>query len=131
MRKTSTGLAIAISAVTAMTLATPATAAAATSIAAPWSCHQGNLCVYSKPAGEGKKCEWSIDDPDWLKGSVKCSFKLPRSIFNDSISKRFKGVRFYNAANYKQPLYLIKQGEGKSVNSHGGGFTVRSHRWVK
>ncbi|WP_159394920.1 peptidase inhibitor family I36 protein [Streptomyces sp. 2323.1] len=114
-----------------MTLAVPATAATETSANEPWSCHQGNLCVYSKPGGKGKKCEWGAADPDWLRGSVKCSFGLPQSIYNDSISRRFKGVRFYNAANYKQPLYLIKQGVGKNVNPHGEGFVLRSHRWVK
>lgn len=129
MRKVSKVLTAVISAVTVMTLAVPATAATRTS-ARPWSCHYGDVCVYSKPDGRGRKCEWSVSDPDWRRGSVRCSFALPRSIWVSS-GMRVDGVRFYGAANYKQPLYLIKSGEGKNVNSHGGGFTVRSHRLVR
>ncbi|MGW9170454.1 hypothetical protein [Streptomyces decoyicus] len=131
MRKVNKGLTAAMSAVAVMTLAVPATAATRTSASGPWSCGYGDICVYSKPGGEGKKCEWSVGDPDWRRGSVRCSFALPRSIFIATASHHFKGVRFYGAANYKQPLYLIKSGEGKSVNSDEGGFTVRSHRWVR
>lgn len=128
MRKASKGLTAAMAAVTVMTLAVPATAATRTS-AKSWSCNYGDVCVYSKANGRGRKCEWSVGDPDWRRGSVRCSFQLPRSIWVSS-GMRVKGVRFYGAANYKQPLYLIKSGEGKNVNSDGGGFTVRSHRLV-
>jgi hypothetical protein len=105
----------------------PATALAA------WECPVGDVCVWTDRDGQGSRCAWSDADPDWLAGSIICSWSgaLPvHSFWNRGTSTRFFGVAFYSSPNYKNPLGCgSPQGTAWNISSSSGAY-LRSHQWI-
>ncbi|WP_172803295.1 peptidase inhibitor family I36 protein [Alloactinosynnema sp. L-07] len=75
-----------------------------------WQCSNGYLCVWNQPEGLGKGCRWDKDDPDWLSGSVTCSWigdEPVKSVFNNSSDT----IAFYRDANFQDPVRCVEPNE--------------------
>ncbi|GAA0915246.1 peptidase inhibitor family I36 protein [Streptomyces thermoalcalitolerans] len=129
MRKVRLVLAAASAGALAAVLALPGTATAAPT---EWgACASGNVCFYTGDNGTGQKCSWSVADPDWTQGDIKCSWaetKNVQSVWNRGTSKSYTGVAYYRWADYNTRMGCTPQ--GKRGNLTGNGYKLKSHRWV-
>ncbi|MFI9386013.1 peptidase inhibitor family I36 protein [Kutzneria sp. NPDC052558] len=95
-----------------------------------WECSAGDFCAWTGLNGTGSRCAWSVADPDWQSGSIRCSWSgtsRVQSYFNNGTSTSFRGVKLYAGANYTSLLYCAPQGTAWNVS--GGGSFLRSHQW--
>lgn len=54
-------------------------------------CPTGNVCFWTGDNGTGSRCTWSVDDPDWQGGSIRCSWAATtpaQSVYNHGNSGR-------------------------------------------
>ncbi|MBP2324701.1 hypothetical protein JOF56_005086 [Kibdelosporangium banguiense] len=97
-----------------------------------WECASGNFCAWTGLDGKGSRCSWSDADPDWLSGTVRCSWagsQKVQSYLNNGTSSRFTGVEIYLNPNYVTKFHCVLQG-GQGWNVTEGGVFLRSHRWI-
>ncbi|WP_078843969.1 peptidase inhibitor family I36 protein [Streptomyces albus] len=128
--KLSSSMGVAVAIATLSTLANPVSTASAStpdseSVQA-WSCSNGSLCVYSKANGRGKKCQWNVKDPNWAGGNIRCSFSIPRSVWN---RKSSSSVKLYGVTNYRSKIFTVAPDDRTNVNGGSGRFAIRSHKW--
>lgn len=102
--------------------------------AAWYNCDPGEICVYSGSNGTGAGCWWTGDDPDWLAGSIQCSWADTAkvvSIWNRGTGSAgsYRHVKFYHQANYTNYYACAAQGF-KDNTGPDGGVWLRSHKWV-
>ncbi len=100
---------------------------------AAWECEIGHVCFWNRPYGTGSRCMWDVADPDWLSGSIQCSWADTDnvgSVFNNSGPEgghEWTGVVYYKEANYRGRV-------GCTRNFHAGNlagtYKVRSHAWT-
>lgn len=105
--------------------------AGATSVLA-WECSVGSFCAWTGLDGTGSRCSWSNADPDWLTGSVQCSWAgttKVQSYLNNGTSPGFTGVEIYLNPNYVNKFHCVLQG-GQGWDVTAGGVFLRSHRWI-
>jgi hypothetical protein len=110
--------------------AAPHASSARPAIAA-WDCPTGDLCVWNQENGVGARCTWSNADPDWLSGSIRCSWagtSPVRSFYNHGVSTSFSGVTLYLSPNYQNKYFCAPQGSTWNVPSPG--VFLRSHKWT-
>lgn len=94
------------------------------------SCPLGNVCFYGGADFTGKRCDWSVADPDWQAGSIRCSWSgaaAPKSVFNRGQSTDYTGVAYYKQPNYVGFLGCVRQGASFNLPPLAG---IRSHRWI-
>lgn len=89
---------LAVSAAAATTLALPASASAAPASAAAVDCASGDVCFWTGFNFTGSKCSWSVADPDWQSGAIKCSWAATtnvKSVWNagDRVVQRCRLLR--------------------------------------
>lgn len=98
--------------------------------AAAWDCPSGNVCVWDGDSGTGSRCKWSSKDPDWLNGTVVCSWALNRpvrSMLNHGTSSSFSGVCLYPSENYIGTGWWLAQNWGIADHVE---LDFLSHKWV-
>lgn len=96
---------------------------------AAWDCKLENVCFWDDFGGTGKRCMWSVQDPDWTSGSIKCSWASDRevkSVYNRGTSSA-KGVVFFRNTGYNDRIGCTKQGKKGDL---AGTYQVRSHQWT-
>lgn len=139
MRKTRTALAIAGTALAVSAVVMPGGAQAATSAPhaptkadvarAAVDCGSGNVCFWTGFNFTGSRCAWSVADPDWQSGTIRCSWSATtnvKSVFNAGTSSA-TGVAYYTGANYSNRIGCTRQQHGGNL---AGTYKVRSHRWI-
>ncbi|MDL4773975.1 MULTISPECIES: peptidase inhibitor family I36 protein [Thermomonosporaceae] len=102
---------------------------AAGAVAVEASCAKGDVCVWSGKAGQGTRCHWRGNDPDWRGGAVRCGIKV-RSIWNNGrTNDPYNKVRFYRQKDYQSQISDPVPVTAKPITA--GGLTIRSHRWTR
>ena len=97
-----------------------------------WECALGDFCAWTGLNGTGSRCSWTNADPDWLAGTIRCSWagtSRVQSYRNNGTSSSFTGVEIYQNANYVTKFHCAPQG-GSLWNVTEGGVFLRSHRWI-
>ncbi|MFE3407205.1 peptidase inhibitor family I36 protein [Streptomyces mirabilis] len=120
---------LAVSAAAATTLALPASASAAPASAAAVDCASGDVCFWTGFNFTGSKCSWSVADPDWQSGAIKCSWAATtnvKSVWNAGTGS-YSGVAFYANTNYNGRIGCTRQQQGGNL---AGTYKVRSHQWI-
>jgi peptidase inhibitor family I36 len=95
-------------------------------------CPSGNVCFWTGDNGTGSRCTWSVDDPDWQGGNIRCSWAATRtaqSVYNHGTSGR--SVSYYTGANYSgsRAGCTAAGGQGNFQGNQGNGYFLRSHKW--
>ena len=93
-------------------------------------CNAGNVCFYTGFNGSGSMCKWSVADPDWTSGAIKCGWASTHnveSVYNHGTSTGFSGVRYYLRTNYQSSIGCTPQGKQGNL---AGTYQLRSHQWV-
>ena len=114
----------------AVALALPGQAMAAPAEPTAWECASGNVCFWTGYNGTGKRCAWSVADPDWQSGNIKCSWAATtnvRSVWNRGTSSSYTGVAYYRNTDYNGRIGCTRQGQRGNL---AGTYKVRSHRWI-
>jgi hypothetical protein len=131
------GMLLAVPAVVGLGLVNGGAAAQAESAAKPmfepanaaaFSCPSGNVCFYTGRDGTGSRCAWSVADPDWWGGDIRCSWsaeRAPLSIYNHGTSSSYNGVVYYNPNGVR--MGCTRQGVAGNLS---GDYKVRSHHWT-
>ena len=76
---------------------------------------------------------WDVADPDWLSGSIQCSWADTdnvRSVYNNSGPEgghEWTGVVYYLGANYDDRIGCTRNFQGGNL---AGTYKVRSHEWT-
>ncbi|GGU13257.1 peptidase inhibitor family I36 protein [Lentzea flava] len=97
---------------------------------AAWDCNTGNVCFWNGFGGTGGRCMWSVADPDWTSGDIKCSWattKEVKSVYNRGTSSSLTGVVFYRNTGYNNRIGCTRQGQKGDL---AGTYQVRSHQWT-
>ncbi|MFJ9926914.1 MULTISPECIES: peptidase inhibitor family I36 protein [Streptomyces] len=93
-------------------------------------CARGLFCVWSGDNGTGQRCEWRVDDADWLAGSRICKWAKGtrvQSAYNHGESGA--PVSAYTAADYGgTKMFCLRS--GRRANLKGVGTYLRSHTWA-
>lgn len=95
-----------------------------------WECSSGNVCFWTGSGGTGSRCMWSVADPNWVTGAIKCSWAATsyvRSVMNRGTSSSFTGVAYYLTIDYDNRIGCTKQGNSGNL---AGTYELRSHRWI-
>ncbi|MEU9144980.1 peptidase inhibitor family I36 protein [Streptomyces sp. NPDC048349] len=92
-------------------------------------CGTGNVCFWTEYNFTGQRCAWSVADPDWQGGSIRCSWAATtnvKSVFNAGTSSA-TGVAYYLSTDYNNRIGCERQQHGANL---AGTYKVRSHRWI-
>ncbi|WP_189932992.1 peptidase inhibitor family I36 protein [Streptomyces sulfonofaciens] len=107
----------------------PAPDSGATALA--WECPAGDFCVWENPGGVGRRCNWSVADPDWQGGSISCSWSSTvkvESAKDNGNDPAFAAVAVYRQANEEGRFACLDRGKNYEITA--GGVLLRSHEWV-
>ncbi|MEV7541573.1 peptidase inhibitor family I36 protein [Streptomyces sp. NPDC089915] len=139
MRKNRVGMAVSTAALALTAALVPATAEAAPAAVpvpsrealarAAIDCGSGNVCFWTEFNFTGQRCAWSEADPDWLSGSIRCSWAGTtnvKSAFNAGVSSA-TGVAYYLGTDYTDRIGCERRQHGANL---AGTYKVRSHRWI-
>ncbi|MCH0564138.1 MULTISPECIES: peptidase inhibitor family I36 protein [unclassified Streptomyces] len=120
---------LAVSAAAATALAVPTSASAAPDTATSVDCASGDVCFWTGFNFTGKRCAWSVADPDWQNGAIRCSWAATenvKSVWNAGTGN-YSGVAYYTGANYSNRIGCTRQQQGGNL---AGTYKVRSHKWI-
>ncbi len=98
--------------------------------AGPWDCPVGSFCVWSKPDGKGKHCEWQ-GSADW---QTKCPWALTTEVKSyqnngTDVSSKFSNVNVFVDRNRKSRFACVPRSTAWNVTAKG--VLLRSHEWTK
>ncbi|MGB3438562.1 MAG: peptidase inhibitor family I36 protein [Actinophytocola sp.] len=96
-----------------------------------WECPSGDFCIWENTGGTGRRCNWSVADPDWQGGTIRCSWSgatKVESAFDNGNDTSFASVAAYRQANYGSRWGCFDR--GVTYNVTAGGVLLRSHQWV-
>ncbi|MEU0533571.1 peptidase inhibitor family I36 protein [Amycolatopsis tolypomycina] len=108
--------------------------APAEATASSWDdCPSQHVCFWTGDNGTGQMCNWSGDDPNWLSGSIRCSWARTtkaQSVWNRGTTGA--PVSYYTGADYggSRAGCTPSGGRGNFVGGSGTGYLLRSHRWA-
>ncbi|MGW9595407.1 peptidase inhibitor family I36 protein [Streptomyces chartreusis] len=96
-------------------------------------CDPGLFCAWTADNGTGARCEWRVDDADWLAGSRVCSWSdtsRVQSIYNNGTTGA--PVATYPGVNYTggRVVCTARGAKGNFSENGGAGVFLRSHKWA-
>jgi hypothetical protein len=91
-----------------------------------WECPSGRVCFWNNFDGAGSRCYWNADDPNWLSGSIRCSWADTYNVRSVSNRKTVR-VEYFTSTNYRN---RIGSTTGLGRGNLAGTYELRSHRWV-
>jgi hypothetical protein len=99
---------------------------------AAWACPINHVCFWNQPNGRGRRCIWDVADPDWLNGSIQCSWAREnvKSVFNNSGPEGghdWTGVVYYRQDRFRNRVGCTRNFQKGNL---AGTYTVRSHEWT-